>query len=275
MKSLGEIVKLSVDYVNSKSTSHSRRDVEEIIAFSINKKRLDLYLNFEEPLTENELAAIRKNIARLAKDEPIQYIEGSVDFYGCNIAVTPAVLIPRPETELLVEKIVKEMDGAKKVLWDICTGSGCIGIAIKKVCPFLDVTLSDISQDALLVAKQNAGRNEVQLELIEGNLLKPFLGKKADYIVCNPPYIAEGEYRALDANVRDFEPKQALVSGDTGLECYRSLLADLPKVMNPGGTVWLEIGSTQADAIVAMCNFKEVQVIKDLSNLDRFIKINI
>ncbi len=274
MKSIGDIVTLSVDYIKSKNSHYSRREVEELIAFSLQKKRLDLYLNFDEPLSEKELSIVRANIARLAKNEPLQYIEGSVDFYGCSIDVNPSVLIPRPETELLVENIVKEIDPSKSELWDICTGSGCIGIAIKKACPFLSVSLSDISQDALSVAKQNAKKNQVDLHLVQGDLLQPFYGKKADYIVCNPPYIAEHEYQSLDANVRDYEPKGALISGPTGLECYKSLLDDLPKVCNPGATIWFEIGSTQANSIFELLpKDKEAFIIKDLSGLDRIIKI--
>lgn len=275
MKTLQEIVKLSCDYIRQKSSSHTRREVEELIAFSLGKKRLDLYLNFDKPLSEQELALIRKNLTRLAQNEPLQYIEGSVDFYGCKIAVDKRVLIPRPETELLVERIVKEIK-PNTVLWDICTGSGCIGIAVKKAHPSVSVVLSDLSQDALDVAKKNAELNNVDVECIQGDLLEPFKGKKADYIVSNPPYIAESEYVALDAHVKHFEPKLALVSGQSGLECYVRMIAGLKAVCNPGAVIWFEIGHTQADAIIALLEaFSDPKIIQDFSGKSRFIQFKL
>ncbi len=279
MKTLGEIIKASWEYVQKKGSSHTRHEVEELIAFTLGKKRLDLYLNFDKPLNEEELTKVRAKLVRLAANEPLQYIEGKVQFYGCTIAVDPRVLIPRQETELLIDKVVKEIKSTAyqgKTLWDVCTGSGYIGIAIKKALPELTVTLSDISEDALTVAKSNSLLNNVDVELIQGDLLKPFGTKKADFIVCNPPYIAEGEYATLSPHVRDFEPKQALVPGKSGLECYERLITELTSHTNPGATVWFEIGSTQAEAICAMITgFKQVQVEKDLAGMDRFIKFKV
>lgn len=276
MKTLGEILKLSCEYIRQKGSSHTRHEVEELIAHTLNKKRLDLYLNFDKPLTEDELVKVRKNLTRLAKNEPLQYIEGKVQFYDCTIQVDPRVLIPRPETELLVDRIVKHIrlhPYGNKVLWDICTGSGCIGIAIKRALPELAVTLSDISEQALAVARANSHLNDVVVDLLQGDLLVPFSGKKADFIVCNPPYITEGEYAGLEAHVTGFEPKHALVSGSTGLECYQKLISHLNSVCNPGATVWFEIGSEQGQALVEMlAKFKDVQVIKDLSGKDRFVE---
>lgn len=276
MKSLGEILKLSCEYIRQKGSSHTRHEVEELIAHTLNKKRLDLYLNFDKPLTEDELVKVRKNLTRLARNEPLQYIEGQVHFYDCTIQVDPRVLIPRPETELLVDRIVKHIrlyPYSDKVLWDICTGSGCIGIAIKKALPELAVTLSDISEGALSVACANSQLNGVVVDLVKGDLLEPLAGKKADFIVCNPPYITEGEYEGLDAHVKEFEPKLALVSGNSGLECYEKLINGLGTVCNPGATVWFEIGSGQAKALLdSLAEFKDVQVIKDLSGNDRFVE---
>ena len=277
MKTLGEILKLSYDYIRQKGSSHSRHEVEELIAYTLGKKRLDLYLNFDKPLNEEELAKVRKNISRLGQNEPLQYIEGTVQFYDCTLRVDKRVLIPRPETELLVDRIVKEIrlhPYSNKSLWDICTGSGCIGIAIKKALPELNVTLSDISEDALKVATANAEANEVSVNISSGNLLEPFNGKKADFIVCNPPYISEDEYKGLDAHVVHFEPKLALVSGPTGLEAYSALIKALPEVCNPGAKIWLEIGHKQANDILNLLrtNFKNTKVIPDLSQTDRFIE---
>ncbi len=271
MKSLGEILKLSCEYLRTKNSIHSRREVEELIAFTLNKKRLDLYMNFDKPLNEEELARIRKNLARLAANEPLQYIEGQVEFFGCTIHVAKGVLIPRPETELLVEHIIKTLKGkslAGNTLWDICTGSGCIGIALKKALPELTVTLSDISPEALAIAKKNAEANGVDVEIVQGDLFAPFAGKKADVIVSNPPYISEGEYEGLEPHVKNYEPKGALVSGKTGLELLERLIKEAPSHIKAGGYLWLEMGSTQGCLLS-----NHGKVLKDLSGNDRFLEI--
>lgn len=279
MKALGEILKLSYEYIVKKGSTHTRHEVEELIAYTLGKKRLDLYLNFDKPLHEDELVKVRKNLSRLAANEPLQYIEGRVSFYDCTLLVDPRVLIPRPETELLVDRIVKQIRQkpySSKVLWDVCTGSGCIGIAIKKALPELTVVVSDVSADALAVAKANSQLNEVAVDMLQGDLLEPFAGKNADFIVCNPPYIAEGEYASLANHVRDFEPKLALVSGNTGLECYERLIRQLPSFCNEGATVWFEIGFSQGPLLVSkLSGFKDVQVLQDLSHNDRFVEFRV
>lgn len=263
MKTLGQILKLSYEYISKKSSSHSRHEVDELIAHCLGKKRLDLYLNFDKPLNEVELDLIRKNLTRLAANEPLQYIEGTVQFYGCTIKVDKRVLIPRPETELLVDHIAKTIGpDSDKTLWDICTGSGCIGIALKRAIPGLKVTLSDISKDALDLARENAALNGVEVTLVQGDLLEPFKGQKTDYIVCNPPYISEAEYGSLEPHVRDYEPKLALVGGKTGLECYDRLIP----AISPGTSVWLEIGALQG------AHFPDAKIIQDLSHQDRFVE---
>ncbi len=279
MKPLSEILTLSIEYVRQKGSTHTRREVEELIAYSLGKKRLDLFLNFDKPLNHDELACIRKNLTRLAANEPLQYIEGKVRFYDCTLHVDKRVLIPRPETELLVDRIVKHIQlypYASKTLWDVCTGSGCIGIALKKALGGLSVTLSDISRDALDLAAKNAEANEVEVNMLQGDLLEPFKGQKADFIVCNPPYIAEGEYATLAAHVRDFEPKGALISGQSGYECYERLFCELTRFCNPGALCWLEIGHNQGQKLLTLLsNYKCAKVIQDFSQNDRFIEIQV
>ena len=274
MKTLGQILKLSCEYIENKNSSHTKRAVEELLAHTLGFKRLDLFLNFEKPLTEDELVRIRQNVSRLAQNEPLQYIEEFVDFYGCKIHVDKRVLIPRPETEILVDKILSEIPQKAK-LWDVCTGSGCIGIALKKAKPSLQVTLSDISQNALVVARNNAEINNVEIDTLQGDMLDPFVGQTADYIICNPPYISEVEYETLQPHVRQFEPKQALVSGKTGLECYERLIIKLSEVIHPGSVLWLEIGHEQGKALTSLfSSIGHVQVLKDLSESDRFIRVD-
>jgi release factor glutamine methyltransferase len=281
MLTLLDIVQKSAQYLNQKGIDNPRRQAEEVISDTFNLKRLELYTNFERPLTEPEIAKCRSVIERRGKREPYQYISGAVEFLGCKIAVTTDVLIPRQETEILTDKIIQvlskeDLDG--KTLWDVCCGSGCIGIAIKKRFPKLNVILSDLSEKALLIAKKNALTNEVNVSLLHGDLLTPFAGQKADFFVCNPPYIAEYEYVTLDPEVKDFEPKQALISGPTGLEFYSRLSAELPHHLQPGAKAWLEMGYQQSKALKSLFldpQWKKAESEKDWSGKERFFLLEI
>ena len=279
MKTIGQVLQLSCDWLKSKSSSHSRREVEELIAFTLKCKRLDIYLHFDKPLLEQELAKIRSNLSRLATNEPLQYIEGQVEFYGCHIMVDNRVLIPRPETELLVDHVVKTLSTQNlqnKVLWDICTGSGCIGISVKKSLPDLKVVLADLSKDALQVAQENSKLNQVDLECVLGDFFTPFANQMCDYLICNPPYISEDEYRELEPHVRDFEPKGALVANLNGLEFYERLARDSKNFVRPGGRVFLEIGQEQSEPCRKLFStYANLKVKKDLAGIERFIEFEI
>ncbi|MCB1118512.1 MAG: peptide chain release factor N(5)-glutamine methyltransferase [Chlamydiia bacterium] len=207
-------------------------------------------------------------LERYLKGEPLAYLRGFVDFLGCHISVSSDVLIPRQETEILADKIVQSAPTG--ILWDLCTGSGCLAIAIKKHCPDLNVFASDISPKALALAKQNATENAVSITFYEGDFLAPFAGQTADVIVSNPPYVTEEEYAALDPQVKDWEPKLALVGGDT---FYRQLAQNLPECMNPGGTAWLESSPQMiAQSLSYFADWK-TEVIKDYAGHDRFLVV--
>lgn len=276
MKTLLEILTLSTHYLQQHGIQNPRRQAEDLISDALGMQRLNLYLEFDRPLTESELEICRQRLTRRSKGEPLQYIQGDVEFYGCKIFLNKDVLIPRQETEILVDLIVKDLekeDLIGKSLWDLCCGSGCIGIALKKRFPLLKVVLSDISIKALELAKKNAKENQIDVQFLHGNLLEPFLGKKTDYLVCNPPYIAEEEFSTLEAEVRHFEPKQALVSGSTGLEIYSHLATDLKKYLTPLAKVWFEIGSTQGSAMYELFpsdQWRTCEVKNDWSGKNRF-----
>ncbi len=201
-------------------------------------------------------------------DEPLEYKLGSIDFYGCKLKIDPRVLIPRQETEILVDHITKKLRGNS--LWDVCTGSGCIGIALKNKFPHLQVSLSDLSWDALDLAKENA--QGLDIEILHGDLLAPFQGRKTDHIVVNPPYISEKEYFTIDPSVRDFEPKMALVGGEKGVEFYERLAADLPPFLNPKAQVFLEIGYNQEEPLnqIFSSQIWKKECLKDWSGKSRF-----
>ncbi len=271
MKTIGEVLQLSALFLEERGVARARRLAEELLAFHLQTKRLELYMEFDKLVEEKELSAIRAPLKRLSKGEPIEYVLGEVEFAGCQIAVDPRVLIPRQETEILLEHILKKGKGA--VVWDLCTGSGCLGIAVKKARPETDVTLSDISLDALALAKINAESNGAKVNLIQGDLLAPFAGKKADIIICNPPYISTSEYFGLSPSVRDFEPKLALVGGDRGVEFYERLAAELPRFLNDGGQVFLEIGTGQGALLQKIFKgevWARVETEKDWAGHDRF-----
>lgn len=276
-----EILNLSADYLKQKGIAHARRQAEELLGEALGIGRMGLYLEYDRPIIDSELEKCRAWLKRRANGEPLQYIAGELDFFGCRIAVTNDVLIPRQETEILVDKIAQQIAGityANKVLWDICCGSGCIGIALKKKFPELRVCLSDISEAALSVARLNAVKNNVDVEFFCGDLLVPFAGKKADFVVSNPPYIAENEYAGLDTEVRAYEPKMALVSGSSGIEFYERLAESLPRHLVPQGKVWLEIGDGQAASLHRLfgdsCWTKRTHEL-DWSGRERFFSLEI
>jgi release factor glutamine methyltransferase len=271
VKTVSELLQLSTVFLQERGVERARRLVEELLASTLRMKRLDLYMQFDKPVEEKELAKLREPLKRLVIGEPIEYILGEVDFYGCKVAVDARVLIPRQETEILVEHILKRIKG--RVVWDLCTGSGCLGISLKKARPELEVTLSDISSDALDLAKENAEKNQVEIRLVQGDLLTPFEGQKADIVVCNPPYISISEYLNLQPSVRDFEPKMALVGGETGTEFYERLARELPPFLNDGTLVFLEMGTGQGPQLQKIFSgspWTRAEVEKDWAGHDRF-----
>ncbi|MFN0065910.1 MAG: peptide chain release factor N(5)-glutamine methyltransferase [Chlamydiales bacterium] len=255
MKTILELLHLSTHFLEERGVERPRRSAEEVVAFALGKKRLDLYLEHDRPISEEELVKCRACLKRRGTGEPVPYIVGEVEFAGVTLEVNRNVLIPRIETELLVEKI-----SSKGILWDVCCGSGALGIALKKRYPDLQVTLSDISEEALAVAKRNAQRNQVEVEFRQGDFLEPFVGEKCDILVCNPPYVTEEEFKNLSPEVRLFEPKLALVGG---LAFYERLAK-----ADHYGTLYCEIGAKQGATIKKL--FGGGTVEKDLSGLDRF-----
>ena len=241
MMTLLQVIGRSSSFLEKKGVANARRMAEEVIADALCMKRLELYLDFERPLKEEELAAARAAVVRRAEHEPAQYISGEVEFAGVTIKVTQDVLIPRPETEVLVEMIAKQPLSGR--LFDVCTGSGAIAIALKKRFPDLEIVASDLSAKALDLAKENAKAAGVEIEFVQGDLLEPFHGM-CDYLVCNPPYLTEQEYESVDPEVL-WEPKLALVGGKSGLEIYRRLKLD--RVVRKAA--WLEIGRGQGESV--------------------------
>lgn len=234
----------------------------------------EIYLNFNKELSDVVVGQFFTLLSKRLKRQPFAYVTGECEFYDLKLTIDSRVLVPRQETELLVERVVGAVKkrGAKgKVFWDVCTGSGCIGLAVKKHCPELKVICSDISQDALDVAAKNATSNGLDVEFRKGEYLEPFKGDTVDYFVSNPPYVADNDYDELELEVK-CEPKLALLGGEEGLDPYKCFSKDLYSFLKPGGMAWFEMGFHQAEAIKNLFNsgrWRKIQIFKDLSGLDR------
>jgi release factor glutamine methyltransferase len=234
--------------------------------------RAELLTYPDRELTVGQESGYREAIARRARQEPVQYITGVQEFYGRPFAVTPAVLIPRPETEHLVEAVLALRPAPRRIL-DIGTGSGILAITLALEVPNASLTATDISSEALAVAQQNAralGAAE-RIRLRESDLFASLRkGDRFDCIVSNPPYVATSE--VLEPQVRDYEPVTALYAGDDGLAVYRRLIPESLAHLEPGGDLLLEIGYGQRDAIAKLLitsDLTEIQFIEDLQQIPR------
>lgn len=237
-------------------------------------ERATLIAHPERKLEREEQAAYQGLLERRLRFAPIQYILGSCEFYGLTLQVGPGVLIPRPETELLVEAVLARVAPDARIV-DIGTGSGAIAIALAKHLPRAQLTAVDLSVglgvDALRIASANAAQNHVQINFVESDLLAGLTGPY-DAIVSNPPYIAEGERSALAAQVREFEPAQALFAGPTGLEVYERLIPQAAAALRPGGLLALEVGFGQQTAVEALLvGWRNVECLADLQGIARVI----
>ncbi len=239
------------EYLTSRGVENARLEAEWMLCAATGLDRVGLYLNFEKPLNEAELAAYRAMVARRARREPLQYILGTQEFHGLEFEVTPDVLIPRHDTETLVAEALARMPGAMSVL-DIGTGSGCIAVAMARELPNATVSAIDLSGAALAVAKRNAERNGVRVEYLEGPLLEPVKGRSFDLIVSNPPYIPPADIERLEPEVRDFEPRSALDGGPDGLDFYRTLVPAALPCLNPAGWLLVEVGIGQAGDVAKL-----------------------
>lgn len=217
---------------------------------------------------------IQRLVKKRQMNEPLDYVLGQVSFFDVTLKVNPHVLIPRPETELLVEMAINEIPkGQEGSVLDLCTGSGCIGIAVKNARPKLCVTLSDISQEAIDVAQNNAKLNKLDVSLARGHLFDSVSGQKFDYLFCNPPYIPEREYLELDKSVKDHEPKLALTGGEDGLLFYRMIEKNSKNYLNSCAKCYFEIGYDQGEAVLDVFSdgvWRNKRVLKDYAGHDRF-----
>ena len=271
-----EIKERTEAFFESKGVPNARLDTDTLIAHSLGIKRLELYLDLDRPLTESQLAELRPLVKRRADREPMQYIIGSVDFCDMLLKVDARALIPRYETEELVERVSEALSVAPKQILDLGTGSGALALAFAKRYPEASVDAVDFSAQALSLAKENAITQELaeRITFYEGSWLCPLgLGEQRyDLIVSNPPYLTEEEMTTAEPEVVNHEPQCALVSGADGLDDLRLIFKDAVAFLKPGGLLALETGIAQAEALNTLAETAGLQgeCIEDLSGRPRF-----
>lgn len=273
-----ESLKLSTEFLEKKGIESPRLNAELLLAEILNCKRLDLYLKFDRPLDENEVAKYREWISRRGKFEPLQYIIGKVEFYGLQFKVTPDVLIPRPETEILVEEAIKfcKSKNGLKIL-DIGTGCGNIPISLSKNLSEVEIVAIDVSEKAIQVANENAELNEVKskIQFIVSDVNNFSAGAELfDVVVSNPPYVSSEEYPNLQNEIIQYEPSIAVTDLNDGLRFYKVIAERSKLFLKNGSKIFLEIGKGQAEDVVKILsenNFVNIQLIKDFQQVDRIV----
>jgi release factor glutamine methyltransferase len=275
---VSRLIRWAGEYLAEKGMDNPRLDGELLLAQALRQSRLDLYLDFDRPLTTSELEAFKALLKRRLDREPVAYITGRKGFYNLDLMVGPGALVPRPETELLVETALALLaPGSEERVLDLGTGCGAIALSLAAERPALKVTATDISPRALAWALTNAREAGLaeRVELLQGDLFQPLAGRLFDLIAANPPYVAQAEYETLAPEIVGHEPAEALVSGPEGLDLIRRLTAEAPGYLAPGGWLLMEIGAGQAGKVMELLPeelWEAKEVLDDLAGLPRVIK---
>lgn len=274
-----EALTKSAEFLGNKGIDSARINAELLLANILDCKRLELYLMYDRPLREDELDAYREYLKRRSTFEPLQYIIGKVEFYGLELKISSDVLIPRPETELLVETIINSVSKDEKLnILDIGSGSGNISIALAVHLAHAFITSIDICEKAIKVANENAHIFELneRVKFFKSDVLnvseKEFNG--VDIIVSNPPYVSQTDYLTLQNEIKDFEPDFAITDFSDGYKFYKHIVKLSRKILKPGGKLFFEIAQGQSEKVkkfLLQSNFNEVSIIKDYQRIDRVI----
>ena len=274
-----EAIQLSTTYLENKGVESARTNAELLLADILNCKRLELYLSFDKPLKENELDIYREFIKKRGQRIPLQYILGYVDFYGYKFCVDHNVLIPRPETELLVERIIEDISGKDKLrMLDVGCGSGNISLVLANKLSQAEVLGIDISEAALNNAEKNKNSFNfngnvtfLKTDILHDNI--EHLGK-FDLVVSNPPYVSLNDFNELEPELKNYEPRISLTDEHDGLTFYRRIISLSKIMLNPKGRIYFEVGKDQHTAISEMMldtGFSNLKVIKDYSGIERIV----
>lgn len=269
---LAEVLRRATEHLERKGSETPRLDAELLLGHALGLKRIELYTEFDRPLTETELATCRELVARRAKREPVAYILGEWGFRRLTLAVDRRALIPRPETESVVERCLELLRGLERPrVLDVGAGTGAIALAIADEHPGAQVTAIDVSEDALTLARENAERTGLAIELERRDLMDGLGATGLDLVVSNPPYVTPDELAGLMPDVREYEPHVALVGdGVTDMVARHALDA-----LRPGGALVLEVGDGQAASVAALLEklgYMEVAITPDLAGRERVVE---
>jgi release factor glutamine methyltransferase len=276
-----DLLKWGGQYFSDNNFDNPRKEIEILLQDVLECNRVDLYLRFEEPLGKNQLKILRDWVQRRKNREPIQYITGKAGFYNLVLKVTPDVLIPRPESERLVETLLSIVNKDEKIsILDIGTGSGCLALALGKELPNAKILGIDNSEKAISLSKLNAEMLEIgNVNFKEMDFLNNTLKEKIDIIISNPPYIPKTEMASLMPEVDKFEPYSALTDSADGLTFYHKIAEISQNIINANGWIFLEVGlgehPNRAKQIFMNDKFKNVELIKDYNGDDRVLKVQV
>ena len=275
---IGRILKWSEQYFQSCGIDTPRLDAEVLLSHVLGEKRIFLYVNFDKPLQKEELALYREMVKRRAAREPVAYIVGARDFMGLRFTVSPAVLVPQPDTETLVGAVMDRLEDSGDLrIADIGTGSGAIALSLLHYMPSVTAAAVDISGDALEIARENAVKLglEDRVTFYEGDLLAPLEGEKFAAVVSNPPYIPHDDIEGLEPEVKA-EPHGALDGGADGLDFYRRLVNEAGKLLTDTGFLAMEVGIDEAAQVADMAKaagWERSEIIADLAGIDRVVVV--
>jgi release factor glutamine methyltransferase len=274
---IGSLVKWATDDFRARGIENPRLDAELLVAHALEIDRMRVILDANRPLEGAELATLRELVKRRRAYEPIAYLRGEREFYGLTFRVDKRVLVPRPDTETLVDAALARSAHVSMSMrqLDLCTGSGCVAIAMARQRPTAQVFGSDLSPDALAVARENALRlGAYNVAFVRSDLFAGFEGRRFDVITANPPYIPSAEIETLQPDVRDHEPRLALDGGADGLAIVRLIVEQAPAHLVPGGLLAIEIGAGEANDVTALFEargFQDVRAHRDIGRIERVI----
>ena len=276
------LLETATDYLTEKEIESARLNAEVLLAYQLHVKRISLYLNFDQPLTEREVSGYRGLIKRRLKHEPLQYITGTQEFWSLGFRVSPHVLIPRPETEILVEQAIMlagAFDETPLRLLDLGTGSGAVSVTLAKEIPEALILATDISGKALDLARLNAREHGVsdKIRFLQGNLFEPLTVEKSVFhlIASNPPYVCSHEIQGLPPEVERYEPRLALDGGKDGMDFLKQIICQAPGFLKPGGWLLLEMSPYQVEdalsTLAQMDKYQNETKIEDYSHRQRVV----
>lgn len=274
---IAEAIDQAADILNAAAIQDPRREAVSLLELAIGRDRTFIFAHPDYNLEQKEISTLDNLISRRAKREPLQYIRGHQEFYGLDFIVAPDVLIPRPETEILVENAIKDLQSKENAAFcEVGVGSGCICVSILHELSSATAVGLDISEKALEITQKNAEKHRVsdRLTLLRSDVFDVLTDRQFDMIVSNPPYVPRGDFESLQPEVRDFEPQIALTDGSNGLSIIEKIVSGAPRFLRPGGGLLMEIGFGQSEAVQDVFDrqiWHQVEFLDDLQSIPRIV----